>query len=262
MSRRRRSAPRPRPARPLLAAVGALAVLLVVTTGCLPQERGAAREVEGPDDAPMQPPTFPDTGPVPRELLIEGLEYDFTASEVDLDLWVPPADQAACAATRIVDTLGPPRLSELGYRPATSGASLNDIDLTDAERDIVAAQFTGCVDMRDAVASLFMGDGDMQTKEAVCMADGLQQQDLLDPFARAWAFGQTVNPSADDGTLGNAMMALAGVCLPDDAFSWTDRNLPGDDEVQGTGSGSGTTSTTVPGTEDGLQSRIGSTTTP
>ncbi|UDY36793.1 hypothetical protein [Dermatobacter hominis] len=262
MSRPRRLVVRPRLLRPVLAVACALGALVVVATGCLPQERGPAREVEGADAAPSQPPTFPDTGPVPRELLIEGLEYDFTASEADLDLWVPPADQAACAATRIVDTLGPPRLSELGYRPATSGASLNDIDLTDAERDIVASNFAGCVDMRDAVASLFMGDSDMQSKEAVCLADGLAKQDLLDPFARAWAFGQTVNPAADDGTLANALMALAAVCLPDDAFSWTDRNLPGDDEVQGTGSGSGTTTTTVAGSQDGLQSRIPSTSTP
>ena len=242
--------------------VCAVLAVSTVASGCLPQERGPAREVEGPDDAPSQPPVFPDTGPVPRELLIEGLLYDFTASESDLDLWVPPADQAACAATRVVDTLGPPRLSELGYRPATTGASLNDIDLTDAERDIVATAFTGCVDMREAVASLFMGDGDMESKEAICLADGLQQQDLLDPFARAWAFGQTVNPSADEGVLASALISLAGVCLPNDAFTWPDRNLPGDDEVQGTGSGSGTTTSTVPGTQDGLQSRIGSTTTP
>jgi hypothetical protein len=242
--------------------VGALSAVLVVAAGCLPQERGPAREVDLEDGAPRRPPVFPDTGPVPRELLIEGLEYDFTASEADLDLWTPPADEAECAATRIVDTLGPPRLSELGYRPATSGASLNDIDLTDAERDIVASTFAACVDMRQAVASLFMGDGDMESREALCIADGLEQQDLLDPFARAWAFGRTVNPSANDGELAIALMDLVEVCLPDDAFDWPDRNLPGDDEVQGTGLGSGTTTTTLPGTEDGLQSRIGSTTTP
>ena len=57
-------------------------------------------------------------------------------------------------------------------------------------------------------------------------------------------------------------MSLATVCLPADAFRWYDTNLPGDDQVQGSGNGSGTTTSTVPGTEDGLQSRIGSTSTP
>ena len=161
-----------------------------------------------------------------------------------------------------MDTLGPPRLSELGFRPATSGASLNDIDLTDAERELVAAQFTSCVDMREAVAAILMGDSHMEAREATCLADGLEQQGLLAPFARAWAFGRTVNPAADEGTLATALMSLAAVCLPDDAFSWYDTNLPGGDEVQGSGSGSGSTTSTGPGTPDGLQSRIGSTSTP
>ncbi len=246
----------------LATSVLALVVVGAAATACLPQERGEAREVDEAGEAPAEPPTFPATGPVPRSLLIDGLVYDFTANQASLDLWVPPADQARCAATRVVDTLGPPRLSELGYRPGTSGASLNDIDLTDAERELVAAQFTSCVDMREAIASLLMGDGHMEAREATCIADGLKAQGLVDPFARAWAFGRTVNPAADDGAMATALMSLAGVCLPDDAFSWYDTNLPGGDEVQGTGSGSGSTTSTVPGTPDGLQSRIGSTSTP
>ena len=230
-------------------------------TGCLPQERGKASEVTKAG-AETKPPKFPATGPVSRELLVEGLVYDFTAKESSLDLWVPPTPQATCAATSIVDTLGTPRLSELGYRPGTSGASLNDIDLTDAERDVVAAKFASCVDMTDAIASVFMGDSHMDAKEATCMADGLAKQDLLLPFARAWAFGRTVNPAADGGAMAKGLMALASVCLPPDAFTWNDTNLPGNDQVQGTGAVSGTSTSTVPGTPDGLQSRIGSTTTP
>lgn len=230
-------------------------------TGCLPQERGKVSEVADAGTA-AKPPKFPATGPVSRALLIEGLVYDFTAKESSLDLWVPPTPQATCAATSIVDTLGTPRLSELGYRPGTSGASLNDIDLTDAEREVVALKFASCVDMTDAIASVFMGDSHMEANEATCLADGLAKQDLLVPFARAWAFGRTVNPAADGGEMAKAIMALASVCLPSDAFTWNDTNLPGDDQVQGRGATSGTSTSTVPGTPDGLQSRIGSTTLP
>ncbi|HMV75720.1 MAG TPA: hypothetical protein PKB00_14185, partial [Microthrixaceae bacterium] len=95
-----------------------------------------------------------------------------------------------------------------------------------------------------------------------CLADGLVQQGVSDQFARAWAFGRTVNPAEGDGKMASAFMSLATVCLPADAFRWYDTNLPGDDQVQGSGNGSGTTTSTVPGTEDGLQSRIGSTSTP
>ena len=230
-------------------------------TGCLPQERGKVREVTDAG-AETKAPKFPATGPVSRALLIEGLVYDFTAKGSSLDLWVPPTPQATCAATSIVDTLGPPRLSELGYRPGTSGASLNDIDLTDAEREVVATKFVSCVDMTDAIASVFMGDSHMDAKEATCLADGMAKQDLLMPFARAWAFGRTVNPAADGGAMAKGLMSLAAVCMPDDAFTWNDTHLPGDDQVQGKGLTSATTTSTVPGTPDGLQNRIGSTTTP
>ena len=159
---------------------------------CLPQERGRRRRRRRgtPTSAGV-----PHDGSGPRELLIDGLLYDFTARPTSLDLWGPPVAGARCAATRITDTLGPPRLSELGYRPATSGASLNDIDLTDTERELVAAQFTSCVDMREAIAAVLMGDGHMEAKEATCLADGLVQQGVSDQFARAWAFGRTVNPA-------------------------------------------------------------------
>ena len=82
------------------------------------------------------------------------------------------------------------------------------------------------------------------------------------PFATGWAFGRTVGPSDDDGALAAAMLELAKVCLPGDAFDWYDSGLPGDDEVIGSGEGSGTTSSTVAGQQDGLTSRIGSTSVP
>lgn len=235
----------------MLAALCAL--LLVGAAACLPQDRGKAKEVQdGEDIAPSAPPRFPETGPVPAALLVQGLLYDFTSAPTDLDLWVPPTKEARCAASKIVDGLGADRLSELGYRPATSGASLNDIDLSAAERETVAQLFESCVDMTEGVASLLMGDGHMQSSQATCMAQGLAQKDLVRPFAEAWAFGREVDPFDGNAALTNALLQVSSVCLPDDAFSWTDRNLPGNDKVQGTGIDSGnafaTSSTTsVPG---------------
>ena len=250
--------------RPSLRAISAVLcglLLLGAATSCLPQDRGSAKEV---DDhraaAPAGPPRFPDTGPVPAELLVEGLLYDFTSVPNDLDLWVPPTSEAKCAASKIVSTIGADRLSELGYRPGTSGASLNDIDLSASERDSVALLFQSCVDMTEGVASLLMGDGHMSTTQALCIAKGLASKDLLGPFVEAWAFGREVDPFANDDRLAGALLSYSGVCLPDDAFTWNDSHLPGDDEIQGTGVQSGATTSTVPGTPDGLSSRIPSTT--
>lgn len=242
--------------------VAAAVVSVGAMTACMPQRRGPVSEVDDRTEAPDGPPAFPASGPVSRDLLVQGIAFDLTSKESDLDLWVPPAAQATCAATRIVDTLTPPRLSDLGYRPATRGASLNDLDLTDDERRAVAILFAECVDMHEAVASLLMGDSHMEAKEATCVADGLRGQGLLAPFATGWAFGRTVGPSDDDGALAAAMLELAKVCLPGDAFDWYDSGLPGDDEVIGSGEGSGTTSSTVAGQQDGLTSRIGSTSVP
>ncbi len=244
-------------------ALGATAAvgLLLVTAACLPQDRGEAAEVDDGSAGASQvaaPPRFPDTGPVPPGLLVDALVYDFTSVTQDVNLWVPPTEQAQCAAEQIVATLGAARLSELGYRPATSGASLNDIDLTAAERDSVALLFEGCVDMTEAVATLLLGDGRLSTAASTCVAEGLAQQDQLGPFVEAWAFGREVDPFAEDGALANAVLQFAAVCISENAFTFYDVDLPGDDEVQGTGDSVGPTSTTLPGTPDGLSSRTGS----
>jgi len=253
----------PRHLRPFLVLVVSASVLITSSlTSCMPQKRGPVGEVDDRTEGPVRPPAFPASGPVPRDLLVQGIVYDLTSSESDLDLWVPPTDQAECAATQIVDGLTPQRLSDLGYRPGNAGASLNEIDLTDAERNIVAMHFAACVDMHEAVAGLMMGNSHMEAREATCIADGLRDQGLLGRFATAWAFRTSANPVDGDGALAAAMLGLAKVCLPDDAFDWYDRRLPGDDEVIGSGQGSGTTSTTVAGQEDGLTSRIGSTSVP
>jgi hypothetical protein len=243
--------------------VGLVALLAgALLVGCMPQDKGAADEVgDGLTEAPAAPPKFPDTGPVSAELLVEGLVYDFTSAPTDLNLWTPPADQARCAAQKIVQALGAPRLSELGYRPATSGASLNDIDLSVAERTSVAQQFSACVDLTEGIAGLLMGDGHMESSQALCITKGLASQGLLQPFVEAWAFGRETDPFEDDGALATALISYSKVCLPNDAFTWNDADLPGDDDVQGTGVGSGTTTSTVPGTPDGLSSRTGSNTT-
>lgn len=204
---------------------------------CVPSESGSASEagVGNPDGVLPPPPEFPETGQVPADLLVAGLVYDFTTTPSDLNLWVPPMAEAECAAEKIVANLGPGTLSELGYLPGTSGASLNDINLTTAETRAVAGLFASCVDMVQATASLFMGSGHLNSNQALCLAEGLAEQGLETSFVDAWAFGTEVDPFAERAELANALLAYANVCLPDDAFTWYGVDLPGDEEIRAFG---------------------------
>lgn len=214
--------------------VGLVVALVIVSwaglTSCVPSRSDAASEVDdGSASAATErtPPAFPSAGVIPANLLVDGLVFDLTAAPSDRNLWVPDETQARCAADGIVQDLGAPRLSELGYRPGTDGASLTEIALSDPERRIVADRFASCVDLGDAVGSLLMGRDQMSGTQAACIADGLEQRNLLLPFADAFAFREPVDPFAGDGALATAMLDYSTICLGDDSFTWLDANLPG-----------------------------------
>ncbi len=103
-----------------------------MAAGCVPHSHENVGEVGDAVATANVPPVFPQTGEVPPDLLVEGLVYDFTNADVDLDLWVPPTSEAQCAAEKIVQNHGK-RLSDLGFEPGRSGAGLNDIALIPAE---------------------------------------------------------------------------------------------------------------------------------
>jgi len=236
--------------------VALLIAPLVALTACVPTKADSASEVDdGSASASTErtPPVFPSSGVIPVNLLVDGLVFDLTDTPGDRNLWVPDEPQARCAATGIVDDLGAPRLSELGYRPGTQGASLNEVALSDVERGQVADRFASCVNLGDAVGSLLMGRDQMSGTQAACIADGLEQRNLLLPFAEAFAFRQPVDPFAGDGALATAMLDYSAICLGDDSFTWLDANLPG--AANGTAPAP---TTTVPGQSDGLANRTGS----
>lgn len=237
-----------------------------VATACIPQNKGDASDLDDGSDsakAASAVPVFPATGEIAPELLVEGLVYDFTTRPSDQDYWSPPTAEATCAAQGIVDAIGAARLSELGYRVATPGASLNDIGLTDAERNTVVDEFSNCVDMVEGVAALLFGDGRMTTESALCVARGLGDTQMLRPFVEAWAFGRAVDPFASDAAFASTLIAEAQVCIADNAFLWPklrfpdeepliDSDAPGGsessahpDDRRGTGTTTTTTATTV-----------------
>ncbi len=215
-----------------------LAVALMGLAACIPQNKGDVGEVDDEDAPGSAAPVFPETGRVPDELLVEGLVWDFTNAPADLNLWVPSDAEARCAAEKVVANLGD-RVSDLGYLPDTSGASLNDIALTQAERQNVTSLFESCVDRSQAMASLLLGQRSMTVEDAACMADGLVEAGVMTELIEAWAFGEQVDPYRDDGAVASALVSYANICLGDSAFFWLGVDLPGDEDVVGVGEGSG-----------------------
>lgn len=216
----------------LLLGLGLCAAILI--SGCVPEKRGSASEVnDGSDSATdvTTAPEFPDQGEVPVALLIDGLVYDMTNRPADQVYWTPPSSQARCAAQGIVSGVGQTRLSALGYRAGTAGSGLNDIALTDIERAIVVDQFSECVDLVQGIAAVFFGDGRISTRSATCMAQGLSDQDMLRPFVEAWAFAGATDPAAENGKLATALLAQADVCISPTALNWPDVRLPGTDPL-------------------------------
>lgn len=197
-------------------------------------DNGPVAEVDdGTDSARSEPvaPEFPQDGVVPADLLVEGLAFDLSNRPVDLRYWAAPTDQAECAARRIVEVLGAQRLSEVGYRAGVQGASLSDIELTEDERIQVADAVQDCVDVVDAVAAMFYGDGRIPATVADCLATGLGEKDQLRPFVVAVVFGTAVDPFASESVLATALLDQSVVCVPEAAFDWPDLELPPGDVV-------------------------------
>lgn len=231
---------------------------LAATASC--SDTGPSVEVDDGTDAArgeLVAPVFPDEGTVPRELLVAGLVFDLSNRPADLDHWAAPTDQAECAAEAIVDSVGEQRLSDLGYRPGVAGASLNDLELSDDERDGIVDVVAECVDMGEAVAAMFYGDGRVPATVATCLADGLGDRAMLRPFVVAVVFGTAVDPFASDGALATALLEQSVVCVPEEAFDWSDLDLPGDDDVLDADSTGG-----VPGSPLADDQRTTTTTTP
>lgn len=209
-----------------------LAGVVVLSVACIPTETGAPTEVGEVEESPSAAaPVFPEDGDVSDELVAEGLVFDLTARPADASYWSLSEDEAECVADAALAELGGPRLLELGYRPGTPSAALSRLELTEAERSELVAAVEECVDMTEALASIFFGDGRIRSSVATCLAEGLVERDQATPFATAVVLGEAVDPFSSDGALATVMLEQAAICVPDRAFEWSGVELPGEDPV-------------------------------
>lgn len=215
-----------------VAALLVIPVLVAVVSSCVPRkttDTGVVDDATHVIKGVSEPPVFP-TSNVPKKLLVEGLTYDFAVQPLDEDYWSPSRKEAECAATRIVDRIGAERLSSLGYRVNTPGASLNDVALTSGERDAIVKEFTGCVDMQEGFAALLFGKGRIRSRAATCVSQILSTKGLLPQFVKAWIFNKAVDPFADDAALASALSSASQVCINASDLNWPQVTVPDSDE--------------------------------
>lgn len=204
------------------------AALMVVLSSCSINRSSEPAEIDdGSDSAATDrtPPTLPPDGVLTTESAVEGLAFDLSDRPADMDYWAPRRSEARCAATAIVDALGAERLAELGYMPATQGASLNDLELADDERGLVVTALEGCLDVEESIAAIFYGNGRMAPSAATCMARTLTAGGHTGPFLLGLASGEAVDPFADDGRLAAGLLDGASVCIAETEFDWPDVRL-------------------------------------
>ncbi len=199
-----------------------LTALVLAAAGCIPSESTEPEEIDDGSDsaAAPTPPSVPADGVMTADFFVEGLAFDLSDRPDDMDYWAPKRSEAQCAASRIVGSLGAERLAELGYQPATVGASLNDVELADDERGLVVAALGECLDVQESIAAIFYGNGRMAPSAASCLARTLASGGHTEPFLLALASGDAVDPFADDGRLAAGLLDGASVCIDQSDFDW------------------------------------------
>jgi len=88
------------------------------------------------------------------------------------------AEEAACAASGIVTTIGEDRLAELGVTTGVIGA-MSDYEFTEDEQSAMLGQIFGCVDIASAIKQDYIDSG-LTEEQADCVTDKLDIEALVE----------------------------------------------------------------------------------
>ncbi len=122
-------------------------------------------------------------------------------------------ETAACFGSSLVQEMGSTRLNELGLDVASieAGTDPSDVDLTEADIDVMVTVMTKCVDFRDVVMEEFESSG-VSEEGLGCIRDGLSD-DMMSAMAR----GAFDSAAAESAEASDQMFDLVMGCLsPDD----------------------------------------------
>jgi len=103
--------------------------------------------------------------------------------------------EADCVARATVDRLGIVRLEQMGMEVGPGTApTLDEADLTSAEKDALFSIFDRCADFTSKLAALLIAGAQLSQAEATCVAERYEQSGLL----RRSLFSSDFDPALND----------------------------------------------------------------
>lgn len=158
----------------------------------------------------------------------------------DLGQWAAPADEAACAAKRLVRRLTVDRLRELGYdRQAPTLA----LAWTEEERAAVVNVLSGCIDVSASILETYSSYNKLPLAQSNCMAKGFERLGLTRDLVSSLVDGAEVDPFANSDRFASGLASLAVECMGEDDLL---PNAPMPKLPPSDGALSTTTTTTIP----------------
>lgn len=176
---------------------------MVLTAGCQTSE-WQTEGIDRPTSTTAKTYTDDEAG------LTESLTDHLSAVGSNLNEWAAPREEAACAARKIVQTLGVDRLLDLGYDPQKGRLRLQ---YSDEERIAVTNILAGCIDIAEGLLSLFSAYGKLGVAPAACLTRGIERQGLDRDFIVGVLTGKPPDPFVQDNQFGIALSRLMIECL-------------------------------------------------
>ena len=131
-------------------------------------------------------------------------------------------EQAECFGDEVVDRMGVERLVAVGLsvEEIEAGADPGSVDLTDEDIDNMTGAISECIDFGRLVVDEMAAEIAISDESATCLADGINEADILGAMAESFILGDSEEIPADvEAEMTSVLFGLLGDCLTADEIS-------------------------------------------
>lgn len=128
----------------------------------------------------------------------------------NLNEWAPPADQARCAAEKIVAKVGIERLFAMGFDPQDGKMALT---YTPAEQASVLNVMVGCIDFAQGFLEMWTAYDKLDLKRTACLTQTLDRDGLVRDLASGLLIGREPDQLASESRVGLGVVQAMSECL-------------------------------------------------